>query len=449
MFSLKIKLSRFLALGAMFALSLITMLAILVIIASAQEAVPRARPWTEPEARRSPQQDTVMRLEPAVAIVGNGEVFRISFMIDNAQGLGAFEFVMDYNPAVIEVLNQPKPVALGPFLVSTGRPHSEYRHEIDPATGVITYGVCTLGPTPPGPDGDGLLAFVDLRARALDTTALDLRDVKLRDIAGNTQDVSVSDGLVVVAAPPDAAVSIQKGVDPLSVAPQGVLTYTVQRSFSFTGQHSYNEIVFDPIPTGTTYLAGSATWNGLPAPELYSGTLDTIYREHSGVFTDTDQWTLTFQVRVGSLPSGTLVANIVTETTSFDGNPYKGPYVGTSDVTVTHVCTEVTGVDLTLLTAGDIYTDTPVAFRVDISPDDANKPYSYTIDYDDGTAPVAGTSSDDPMTLNHTFATAGTHTVEIAVWNCTMTAMEPKTDTADVVVNKRFWIYLPILMRNY
>jgi uncharacterized repeat protein (TIGR01451 family) len=98
------------------------------------------------------------------------------------------------------------------------------------------------------------------------------------------------------------------------------------------------------------------------------------------------------------------------------------------------VCTDVTSVYLSQLTVGTIYTDTEVAFEADIAPDDAAKPYTYTIDYGDGISSTA-TSNDDPLTgITHTFAATGSYDVEIAVWNCEMS--EPATDTVEVMVSE-------------
>jgi len=123
--------------------------------------------------------------------------------------------------------------------------------------------------------------------------------------------------------------------------------------------------------------------------------------------------------------------------------------------TAPSACTAVTDVDLTLLTSGDIYTDTLVAFSADVAPDNAHKPYTYTIDYDDGGATTTATSSDDPLTtpLDHTFATVGTHNVEIKVWNCAMTEAQARTDALPVVVSEHAEtdnrIYLPLVVRNH
>lgn len=113
-------------------------------------------------------------------------------------------------------------------------------------------------------------------------------------------------------------------------------------------------------------------------------------------------------------------------------------------------CTEVTGVNLALVTPGDLYTDTVVAFSADISPNSAEKPYTYIIDYDDG-PPSTSTSSADPLTtpLNHTFDGIGTYDVEIKVWNCTMSEPQAKIDSVQVTVKTHAVLdkhtYLPLV----
>ena len=111
------------------------------------------------------------------------------------------------------------------------------------------------------------------------------------------------------------------------------------------------------------------------------------------------------------------------------------------------VCTALTGVTLTVQTSGDIYTDTTVHLLADIAPDDATKPYTYTVDYGGGHGGVAPSSA-DPLALSHTWTSTGTHTVEIAVWNCAMTM--PLTGTVQVTVSEQptYWIFLPAILRN-
>ncbi|MEJ2737060.1 MAG: hypothetical protein P8189_26440, partial [Anaerolineae bacterium] len=275
------------------------------------------------------QADGLVRVEPAVATVENGETFRIDIWIYGAEDLGAFQFVLNYDPDLIEVPKQTDPMILGDLIGSTGRTPLEVVNELDAVAGTISYAVITTG-SGPGANGAGVLAFVELRARALGSSPLDLEDVEIADTGGRQQTISIANGLVVVTATPNPdQVSIGKAVNLATVLPGGVLSYTLDRSLSLAGAHTFEEIVYDPIPGGTTYLNGSATLNGIPAPGLYSETLDAIYFHNSGSFIDDHQWAIDFQVEVGVLPSGTLIVNTVTDTVSFDGAGFTGPYSDT------------------------------------------------------------------------------------------------------------------------
>jgi hypothetical protein len=114
------------------------------------------------------------------------------------------------------------------------------------------------------------------------------------------------------------------------------------------------------------------------------------------------------------------------------------------------ICTDVTGVELTLVTAGPIYPNDTVSFDADIAPDDADKPYNFEIDYGDGTPPETGSSSADPRAFDHSYTLPGTYTVAISIWNCEMAV--PASDEVEVVVMEpeapMFYIYLPIVNRD-
>jgi hypothetical protein len=110
-------------------------------------------------------------------------------------------------------------------------------------------------------------------------------------------------------------------------------------------------------------------------------------------------------------------------------------------------CTQVTAVDLTVVTAGPVHPGDQVDFSATMTPHDMNMPFSYSIDMGDGSAPVEGTSSDDPMLFNHTFALPGTYTVQISVMNCDM--VEPVVNSVEVAVTEPFhYVYLPIISKN-
>ncbi len=113
-------------------------------------------------------------------------------------------------------------------------------------------------------------------------------------------------------------------------------------------------------------------------------------------------------------------------------------------------CLEIDGVDLSRVTTGDVYVGDQVDFVADIAPDDATKPYTYTIDYGDGSALVDRISSDDPFDFSYAYAATGTYTVEFTAWNCDQTALIPGTVEVTVrdMVQQSYTIYLPIILRE-
>jgi PKD repeat protein len=107
-------------------------------------------------------------------------------------------------------------------------------------------------------------------------------------------------------------------------------------------------------------------------------------------------------------------------------------------------CVTVTDVGLTLVTTDTIYPNNDAEFSADIMPDDATKPYTYTL-YP-GT-PITATT--DPLNFFVNFDQPGTHTLEIAVWNCAMTT--PLTDSVQVPVVEPpayYYLYLPIIRKE-
>ncbi len=119
----------------------------------------------------------------------------------------------------------------------------------------------------------------------------------------------------------------------------------------------------------------------------------------------------------------------------------------TTTAAVTQVCEPVTGVELSLITSGTLYVGSQANIQADIAPNDATKPYTYTIDYGDGSAPVEGTSSDDPYEFSYTYTNTGAYTLEFWAWNCDMSV--PMTDSIEITVKEAMYmIYLPIVVKN-
>jgi len=182
----------------------------------------------------------VVSVEPASTGIGQGAAFTVTVRIQDAQDLGAFQFNLGFDPAIVQVDG----VALSPFLGSTGRNTATVGPEIDNGTGLLRYGAFSYG-SQPGPDGDGALAIITMTAQALGTTILDLDNVHLSDAAGNAQTATLEDGTVTVVTQPATPTPTATGTP--TVTPTDTVTATA------TG-----------TPTPTSTLTPSSTATAMP-----------------------------------------------------------------------------------------------------------------------------------------------------------------------------------------
>jgi hypothetical protein len=137
-----------------------------------------------------------VRLDSAVQSVAPGHSFAVNVMVDGAVDLGAFQFEVIYDPAVVTVTQ----IELEPFLESTGRTAQSIGPDIDNGAGEAAFGAFSFGAAA-GPEGTGGLATVTFTVVGSGTTALNLQDVLLTDTKANAQYPSVKGGTVTVAAP--------------------------------------------------------------------------------------------------------------------------------------------------------------------------------------------------------------------------------------------------------
>jgi hypothetical protein len=111
-----------------------------------------------------------------------GDQFTVAIRIDEAADAGAFEFEFGFTPAVASTTAAD--IHLGPFLDSTGRTTGELRLGSSPtAPDYPLYGAYSYG-AQPGPSGNGLLATVTMLATATGTSILDVRSLKVTNVAG-------------------------------------------------------------------------------------------------------------------------------------------------------------------------------------------------------------------------------------------------------------------------
>ena len=116
-----------------------------------------------------------LRVEPPDQDVSlSGGTFDVAIVVEDVDHLGAFQFDLVYDPAIVNADS----AALGPFLGSTGCTVVEVSPIIDNTAGRLTYGGLIVGSCT-GPSGDGAVATVTLRPMDVGESDLTLENEQL------------------------------------------------------------------------------------------------------------------------------------------------------------------------------------------------------------------------------------------------------------------------------
>lgn len=138
---------------------------------------------------------TVRVLGPA-APVAVGQTFTVTVAIENVQNLGAFEFEVNFNPAIAST--SVDAIQLGTMLGSTGRTTGVLRLASSPTLpGAPLFGAYSYG-TPAGPNGSGVLATFSMNAVAPGASQLSLSGLKVTNTQGQELQATATAGSVTV-----------------------------------------------------------------------------------------------------------------------------------------------------------------------------------------------------------------------------------------------------------
>ena len=185
---------KYVWLTILFALALLPTLA----MAAPSLSPPAPQPFDFAQGRRwgergaAARQNPTVRIEPAESVVGAGQTFTVSVMIDQADDLGGFEFTLLFVPTTVTVGS----VTVGDFPGSTGRTAIPVGPTSDNQAGRVSFGAVTVPPDVPGASGTGVLATVTLTAQGFGESPLDLQGVVVLDTHAERETSIVEDGVV-------------------------------------------------------------------------------------------------------------------------------------------------------------------------------------------------------------------------------------------------------------
>lgn len=193
--------------------------------------------WTI--AQTFAQTTPTVSLEPSAQVANVGNTLTVHVNIANATDLGAYQFNLAYDPAILQLTNATN----GSFLGSSGRSVSQLGPIIDNSLGTLTLGAFSFG-DPVGPNGTGPLA--DLTFTMVGTGSSDL--VLSNLILTTTTAAPVTSGVV--------GGSVSSPVIDLTPTP------TLEPTAGLTPTPTST-----PVPTPTSTPAPTFTPTPTPSPE--------------------------------------------------------------------------------------------------------------------------------------------------------------------------------------
>jgi len=153
-------------------------------------------PTASPTPTTSPTP--LLALNPSASSLGLGGMANVDVQVSNAVNLYSVEFYIDYNPAIVEILDEDAvapgvQIALGPFL----SPDSVVQNIVNPTAGRIHAAYSQASPSP-AQSGGGVVASFRARALAQGATALALHTTQLTDVFASSMAHDAVGGLVSV-----------------------------------------------------------------------------------------------------------------------------------------------------------------------------------------------------------------------------------------------------------
>ena len=118
----------------------------------------------------------IVFIQPSRLLASPGAVVTATVAISGAENLGGYEFRLQFDPAVVSILD----IQLGPFLGSTGNTVAPLGGMGTLLTDTLRFGAFSFGANP-GPHGAGALAIVTMAVPGRGRGRIDLLEVQVVD----------------------------------------------------------------------------------------------------------------------------------------------------------------------------------------------------------------------------------------------------------------------------
>lgn len=148
---------------------------------------------------RSPTA-AILTLDPLAATVAVGDKATVDIVVRGVTDLYGIQLTLNFDPSKVEVLDAD-PATTGVQITRGTCPQPDFwvRNGADNVTGVVSYTVAALNPSPPC-NGDGVVASIEFRGLDEGDSALHFSHWILADPDGEPIDSSAQDGTLSVQA---------------------------------------------------------------------------------------------------------------------------------------------------------------------------------------------------------------------------------------------------------
>jgi len=192
-------------------------------------------------------QGTVVRPDPTVLEIGQGQVETVNIILENAQDVYAIDVQASFDPAAVEVVDADAgrdgvQMIPGDFV----KPDFAVRNTADNAAGTLQYVITQVNPTEPV-SGTGTVFSIQLRGKVLGAQSeLKIDSVQIANRRGVKLSVQPQDGTLTVVPPkPETPTPVPAPTTASTTEPQAAVTSA--------------EAIGTAIPTPTPVVVDSPT----------------------------------------------------------------------------------------------------------------------------------------------------------------------------------------------
>jgi hypothetical protein len=206
-------------------------------------------------APRASAQEATVHLEATSArTTANGGSFTASVVVEDVTNLGAFQLGLEYDPSILSLVD----IKEGPFLGSSGRQVNCLPPRIEQSS--VGFICVTLGATPDGPSGSGVLSTITFQPLAAGSSLLHFSRVTLTNPPAQVLPATGEDACLRLERASDGAFTAALSTAPASPTEGNPCLAAQSGGGSGSG---FDWVIWGPIIGGVAValvVAGSFAW---------------------------------------------------------------------------------------------------------------------------------------------------------------------------------------------